>query len=163
MCTGYRRGHQKGSWIRQNRDTYIQTQVTRHPFNVNSGVILVRGSLVVTFAVISLPGPRLTPRPGQKFKTRFVLQCVIVNRNRKLQTSKAPLKSQAQGTSLFTSAASNQRGFPKNSPWEAQVRLPAGERMRQIRGVFQRIVRGKLRSGCQKVRGGRLGVKAGVV
>src|SRR6218665_1556473 len=85
------------------------------------------------------------------------------NRNRKLQTSKAPLKSQAQGTSLFTSAASNQRGFQKNSPWEAQVRLPEGERMRQIRAVFQRIVRGKLRSGCQKVRGGRLGVKAGVV
>ena len=46
------------------------------------------------------------------------------NRNRQLQTSKAPLKSQAQGTSLFTSAASNQRGFPKNSPWEAQVRFP---------------------------------------
>src|SRR6218665_270147 len=85
------------------------------------------------------------------------------NRNRKLHTSKAPLKSQAQGTSLFTSAASNQRGFPKNSPWEAQVRSPEGERMRQIRGVFQRIVRGKFRSGCQKVRGGRLGVKAGVV
>src|SRR6218665_1302030 len=36
---------------------------------------------------------------------------------------------------------------------EAQVRLPEGERMRQIRGVFQRIVRGKLRSGSQKVRG----------
>ena len=35
--------------------------------------------------------------------------------------------------------------------------------MRQIRGVFQRIVRGKLRSGRQKVREGRLGVKAGVV
>src|SRR6218665_83905 len=85
------------------------------------------------------------------------------NRNRKLQTSKAPLKSQAQGTSLFTTAASNQMGFPKNSPWEAQVRFPEGERMRQIRGVFQRIVRGKLRPGCQKVRGGRLGVKAGVV
>src|SRR6218665_1422993 len=85
------------------------------------------------------------------------------NRNRKLQTSKAPLKSQAQGTSLFTSATSSQRGFPKNSPWEAQVRFPEGERMRQIRGVFQRIVRWKLRSGCQKVRGGRLGVKAGVV
>ena len=67
------------------------------------------------------------------------------NRNRKLQTSKAPLKSLAQGTSLFTSVARgwenalNQRGFPKNSPWEAQVRLP-----------------------WQKVRGGRLGVKAGV-
>src|SRR6218665_1662048 len=81
------------------------------------------------------------------------------NRNRKLQTSKAPLKSQAKDTSLFTSVASNQRSFPK----EAQVRFPEGERMRQIRGVFQRIVRGKLRSGCQKVRGGRLGVKAGVV
>src|SRR6218665_2348475 len=84
------------------------------------------------------------------------------NRNRNLQTSKAPLKSQTQGTSLFTSAASNQRGFPKNSPWEAQVRLPEGERMRKIRGVFQRIVHGKLKSGCQNVRGGRLGVKAGV-
>src|ERR1043165_7585623 len=35
------------------------------------------------------------------------------NRNRNLQTSKAPLESQAQGTSLFTSAASSQRGCPK--------------------------------------------------
>ena len=34
-----------------------------------------------------------------------------INRNRNLQTSKAPLKSQAKGTSLFTSAASSQRGF----------------------------------------------------
>src|SRR6218665_473735 len=75
---------------------------------------------------------------------------VVRNRNRNLQTSKAPLKSQAQGTILFTSVASNQRGFPKNSAWEAQVRLPEGERMRQIRWVFQRIVQGKLRSGCQK-------------
>src|SRR6218665_3865033 len=40
------------------------------------------------------------------------LALLYSNRNRKLQTSKAPLKSQAQGTSLFTSAASNQRGFP---------------------------------------------------
>src|SRR6218665_3490540 len=48
------------------------------------------------------------------------------NRNRKLQISKAPLKSQEQGTSLFTRAASNQRGFP--------------------------IVRGRFRSGCQRVR-----------
>src|SRR6218665_3013468 len=75
---------------------------------------------------------------------------VELTRNRNLQTSKAPLKSQAQGTILFTSVASNQRGFPKNSAWEAQVRLPEGERMRQIRWVFQRIVQGKLRSGCQK-------------
>ena len=56
--------------------------------------------------------------------------------NRNLQTSKVPLKSQAQGTSLFTSAASNQRGCPKNSPWEAQVQLTSkdakteGEKLR---------------------------------
>src|SRR6218665_4167979 len=36
------------------------------------------------------------------------------NRNRNLRTSKALLKSQAhQGTSLFTSAATNQRGVSK--------------------------------------------------
>ena len=79
------------------------------------------------------------------------------NRNRKLQTSKAPLKSQAQGTSLFTSAASNQRGFPL-----VRGRLRSGcqnviECVKSD-GFFQRIVRGKLRSGCQKVREGRLGV-----
>src|SRR6218665_2492148 len=47
---------------------------------------------------------------------------------------------------------------------KAKRRAPDYSRaLRQIRGVFQRIVRGKLRCGCQKVRGGRLGVKAGVV
>jgi len=49
-------------------------------------------------------------------------------RNRNLQTSKAPFKSKAQGTSLFTSAASNQWGCQKDNPWEAQVRLPESER-----------------------------------
>ena len=34
---------------------------------------------------------------------------VYCNRNRNLQTSKATLEGQAQGTSLFASAASNQR------------------------------------------------------
>jgi len=52
--------------------------------------------------------------------------------NCNLQTSKAPLKSQAQGTSLFTSAVSNQRGCPKDSLLKAPVQLPEGER-RQIR------------------------------
>ena len=52
------------------------------------------------------------------------------NRNRNLQTSKAPLESQAQGTSLFTSAASSQRGCPKGSPKEVRVRLPEGQRGR---------------------------------
>src|SRR6218665_1204853 len=43
------------------------------------------------------------------------------HRNRNLKTSKALLKSQAhQGTSLFTSAATNQRGWSR----EAQVRFP---------------------------------------
>ena len=45
------------------------------------------------------------------------------NRNRNLQASKSPLKSQA---------ASNHRGCPKDSPWEAQVRLPEDKR-EQIR------------------------------
>jgi len=35
-----------------------------------------------------------------------------LNSNRNLKTSKAPLESQAQGTSLFTSAASNQKSRP---------------------------------------------------
>src|SRR6218665_841417 len=43
------------------------------------------------------------------------------NRNRNLKTSKALLKSQAhQGTSLFTSAATNQRGVSKGGSREAQ-------------------------------------------
>ena len=55
------------------------------------------------------------------------------NRNRNLQTSKAPLKSQAQGTmQLIHELCVKSEGFPKNSPWEAQVRLPEGER-REIR------------------------------
>src|SRR6218665_3405859 len=68
--------------------------------------------------------------------TVYTYLLLIRNHNRNLQTSKAPLKSQVQGTSLFTSDASNQRGFPMNSLWEAQVRLPEGERMRQIRGLI---------------------------
>ena len=47
---------------------------------------------------------------------------------------------------------------------EAKRRAPAYSlALHQIRWVFQRIVRGKLRSGCQRVRGGRLEVKAGLV
>lgn len=37
-----------------------------------------------------------------------------------------PLLSQAQGTSLFTSAASNQRDCPEDSLSEVRVRLPEG-------------------------------------
>ena len=40
------------------------------------------------------------------------------NRDRDLQTSKALIKRQAHGISLFTSAASNQRGCPEDSTWE---------------------------------------------
>ena len=47
---------------------------------------------------------------------------------------------------------------------KAKRRAPAySGALRQFRGVFQTIVRGTLRSGCQRVRGGRLGDKAGVV
>src|SRR6218665_3956501 len=46
--------------------------------------------------------------------TSLIYFCPNRNRNRNLKTSKALLKSQAhQGTSLFTSAATDQRGFPK--------------------------------------------------
>jgi len=44
------------------------------------------------------------------------------NRTHNPGISRAPLKSQVhQGTSLFTSAATNQRGCPKSSPWYAQI------------------------------------------
>ena len=43
------------------------------------------------------------------------------NLNRNLQTSKAPLQSQAQGTSLFTSDATNQRGYPKSTNYHGTV------------------------------------------
>src|SRR6218665_334184 len=47
------------------------------------------------------------------------------NRNRKLKTSKAQIKSQAhQGTSLLTSAATNQRGVSKGRSRETQVQFP---------------------------------------
>jgi len=52
----------------------------------------------------------------------------LSDRNHNLQTTKVPLKSRAQGSRLFTSAASYQRDCPKNSPREAKVRLPEGER-----------------------------------
>src|SRR6218665_1535690 len=88
-----------------------------------------------------------------------LLVIVIVNSKLLKRHSKAKRMAPA-----YSRALRQIKGvFSKNSPWEARVRFPEGERMRQIRGVFQRIVRGKLRSGCQKVRGGRLGVKAGVV
>src|SRR6218665_3883671 len=60
-------------------------------------------------------------------------------RNRNLKISKALLKSQAhQGTSLFTSAATNQRGFPNGG-------------------------QEKLRSDFQNTRRDREAVKVGVV
>ena len=47
------------------------------------------------------------------------------SRNRNLKISKALLKSQAhQGTSLFTTAATNQRGVSKEGSREAMVRFP---------------------------------------
>ena len=61
------------------------------------------------------------------------------NRNRNLGIFTAPLNSQAhQGISLFTSAATNQRGF-------------------------QRVVHGKLRPDFESVRRDGVAVKVGVV
>jgi len=77
-------------------------------------------------------------RRGSNTPTISALQGYRSNRNRNsdLQISRAPFKSQAQGTSLFTSAATNQRGCRKG------------------------IVQGKLRSNFQRVRGDRIAVKA---
>src|SRR6218665_2304355 len=58
------------------------------------------------------------------------------NRNRNLKTSKALLKSQAhQGTSLFTSAATNQRGVKRSSG--PNSRVPGGDRVPVRVGVVE--------------------------
>src|SRR6218665_3879568 len=64
----------------------------------------------------------------------------VVHRNRNLRTSKALLKSQAhQGTSLFTSAATNQRGFPKGVKRSSgpNSRVPGGDRVAVRVGVVE--------------------------
>src|SRR6218665_1831072 len=70
---------------------------------------------------------------------------LVSNRKRNLQTSKAPLGSQLQGTSLFTSAALDQRGFTKNGSWEVQFRMPEGERRQLFRWVSFRATVGRRR------------------
>jgi len=50
------------------------------------------------------------------------------------------------------------------APRKAKRRVPAYSRaLRQVRVAVQRIVRVRLRSGSQRVRGGRIAVKADVV
>src|SRR6218665_406031 len=61
---------------------------------------------------------------------------VIVNSKLLKRNSKA-----SAGHQLIHERCVKSEGF-SNSPWEAQVRLPEGERMRQIGRVFQRIDRG---------------------
>src|SRR6218665_160692 len=62
------------------------------------------------------------------------------NCNCNLKTSKALLKSQAhQGTSLFTSAATNQRGFSKGGVKRSSgqiSRIPGGDRVAVKVGVL---------------------------
>jgi len=82
------------------------------------------------------PHPTRTHKMSNKIYLTFTKNTFIRNRSRNLQTSKAPLKRQSQSTSLFTSAASNQRGCSKNSPWEAQVRFPDGQRRRNLGGEW---------------------------
>ena len=56
--------------------------------------------------------------------------CCPFDLDRNLQTSKARhsklKKPSTRLVSLFTSAASNQRGCPKDRSWEAPVGLPEG-------------------------------------
>jgi len=65
---------------------------------------------------------------------------MLRNHNCNIKISKALLKSQAhQGTSLFTSAATNQRGFPKGAKRNAGLisRIPGGDRVAVKVGVVQ--------------------------
>src|SRR5688572_6646089 len=60
--------------------------------------------------------------------TNQLTELYIINRNLNLQTSKAPLESQAQGTSLFTSAESpyrNRKHETSTAPTKAKSREPA--------------------------------------
>jgi len=71
-------------------------------------------------------------------KTKDMTDChqswsIMSNRNRNLETSKVPLKIQAQGTCLFTSAVSHQIEYSQ----------------RQVR--------------CQRVGGDRVAVKTGAI
>ena len=53
-----------------------------------------------------------------RHKSGYNIRIFYRNRNRNLRLSTAPLKRQMhKGTSLFTSAATNQRGSPEGSPW----------------------------------------------
>ena len=83
----------------------------------------------------------------------FLPTCLpVCNRNH--QTSKAPFESVAQGSSLFTSAVSNQRDCSKDSPREVEVRLPEdvrGGRMAVRKGVVlgESVNIGSNESGCE--------------
>ena len=73
------------------------------------------------------------------------------------------------GASKYTTALNNCfviviSKFPKHYSKAKRNRAPAYSRaLRRIKGVVQRVVRGKLRSDFQRVRGDRVAVKVGVV
>src|SRR5688572_27132396 len=66
--------------------------------------------------------------PTQMFTHGYLYDLLTVFRYRNLQTSKVPFESRAQGSSLFTSAASRQRGCLKGRQKEVRDRLPGGLR-----------------------------------
>src|ERR1043165_440192 len=63
---------------------------------------------------------------------------IVIN----LQTVKAPLESQAQGTRLFTSVASSQKVVREGSPKAVRVRFPEDQRG-QIRCRLSRELEGR--------------------
>src|SRR6218665_832819 len=71
----------------------------------------------------------------------FAKLLLVLHRNRNLKTSKALLKSQAhQGTSLFTSAATNQREVSKGGVKRSSgpnSRVPEGDRVAVRVGVVE--------------------------
>ena len=71
-----------------------------------------------------------TPIMGENLLKAYLTSVVTrncnrnCNRNRNLRISRAPLKSEAhQGISLFTSAATNTKGFPKGKAFTLRLKV----------------------------------------
>ena len=83
----------------------------------------------------------------------------ISARNRNLKTSKAPLESQAQGSSSFTNTATNQRGCPKDSKFRPDFQRVRGDRVAVYGGCrFEREWEdgGSDESGYESLKSGKL-------
>ena len=82
----------------------------------------IRYQVSDSYSLLQSLGVSAVIKAGKLFSIEEMQFNAVVGPNRNLKISKSPLKSQAQGTSLFTSAASNKRGYPEDSPWDPVTR-----------------------------------------